>query len=99
MENTPGLSRRPPRIDAQNPWPGLAAYDEASMAFFFGRETEVAALMQYIRHSPITVLYGKSGLGKSSLLQAGLIPKLREAHFLPVYLHVDFSEKADLSAF
>jgi hypothetical protein len=47
-----------------------------------------------IRLAPLTALYGKSGLGKSSLLQAGLFPLLREQHYLPVYLRIDFSEGA-----
>lgn len=36
-----------------------------------------------------TVLFGQSGLGKSSLLQAGVFPVLREADFLPLYLRLD----------
>jgi hypothetical protein len=47
-----------------------------------------------IRLAPLTALYGKSGLGKSSLLQAGLFPLLRRQHYLPVYLHVDFSDNS-----
>jgi hypothetical protein len=45
--------------------------------------------------APLTVLYGKSGLGKSSLLQAGLFPLLRAAHYLPVNLRIDCSEGVD----
>ena len=86
-------------LDSKNPWPGLAAYDEASQNFFHGRIEDVADLLRSIRQTPLTVLYGKSGLGKSSLLQAGLFPKLRQEHFLPVYLHVDFSKMADPSPF
>ena len=83
------------RVDAQHPWPGLAPYDEASGAWFKGRDEEAAELFRLIRLAPLTVLYGASGLGKSSLLQAGLFPRLRAEHFLPVYLRLDFSERAD----
>jgi hypothetical protein len=83
-----------PRLDAENPWPGLAAYDEESRKFFHGRNREAVELLRMIRLSPLTTLYGKSGLGKSSLLQAGLFPLLRQQHYLPVYLHVDFSNEA-----
>jgi len=83
-----------PTIDENNPWPGLLPYDEASQAFFLGRDREAAELFRLIRLAPITALYGKSGLGKSSLLQAGLFPLLRKAHYLPVLLRVDFSEDA-----
>ncbi len=79
------------RVDAQNPWPGLEAYDEASSEFFCGRSTEAAELLRLIRLAPLTVVYGKSGLGKTSLLQAGLFPLLRAQHYLPVLLRLDFA--------
>lgn len=85
----------PSNLDAQHPWPGLASYDEASQDFFCGRDEDARKLLRLIRLAPLTVLYGKSGLGKSSLLQAGLFPRLRVEHYLPVYLRVDFSERAE----
>jgi len=69
-------------LNAQNPWPGLAAYDEASRDFFNGRDEEAEELFRLIRLAPLTALYGRSGLGKSSLLQVGLFPLLRAAHYL-----------------
>jgi hypothetical protein len=85
---------QPSGLDDQNPWPGMAAYDEASSGFFHGRKRETDELVRLIRLAPLTALYGKSGLGKSSLLQAGLFPLLRAQHYLPVYLRIDFSEAA-----
>jgi len=82
------------QLDAAHPWPGLASYDESAQAFFHGREDETAALARLIRQAPLTVLYGRSGLGKSSLLMAGLFPLLREQAHLPVYLRLDFSDHA-----
>jgi WD40 repeat protein len=84
-----------PSLNAQNPWPGLAAYDEASRDFFNGRDEEAIELPRLIRLAPLTVLYGKSGLGKSSLLQAGLFPLLRADHYLPV--NIDCSQGSDLT--
>lgn len=84
------------RVDATHPWPGLAAYDEAASAYFHGRDDEAQELLRLIRHAPLVALYGKSGLGKSSLLQAGLFPRLRAAHYLPVWIRLDFSEAAPL---
>jgi hypothetical protein len=80
------------KVDAQNPWPGLEAYDEASSAFFYGRSAEAAELLRLIRQASLTVVYGKSGLGKTSLLQAGLFPPLRVEHYLPILLRLDFAE-------
>lgn len=49
--------------------------------------------------APLTVLFGSSGLGKSSLLQAGLFPAVRQQNVLPVYIRLDFvSRHADLTA-
>ena len=84
-------------LDADNPWPGLASYDEASRHFFYGRERDSAELLRLIRLSPLVALYGKSGLGKSSMLQAGVFPKLRLEHFLPVHLRLDYSEGSRLT--
>jgi len=83
------------RLDALSPWPGLAAYDETAQAFFHGREEETAELQLLVSLSPLTTLYGRSGLGKSSLLQAGLFPRLRAEACLPVYVRIDFSREAE----
>jgi hypothetical protein len=80
-----------PHLDAQNPWPGLAAYTEVSRGFFHGRSQEAEELECLVRRAPLVVLYGGSGLGKSSLLQAGLFQRLRSADMLPVYVRIDFS--------
>ncbi|HET7544233.1 MAG TPA: hypothetical protein VFK05_30390, partial [Polyangiaceae bacterium] len=82
------------RLDAKNPWPGPASYDEVWSEFFYGRERETEELLRLVRLSPLTTLYGKSGLGKSSLVQAGLFPRLRKEHFLPVHIRLDFSSNA-----
>lgn len=84
-------------LTAQSPWPGLAAYDESASDFFFGRKEEATELARMIRLAPLTVLYGKSGLGKTSLLQAGLYPLLRAEHYFPVHLRLDFTSSALLS--
>jgi len=86
-------------LNDQDPWPGLAAYNETSSKFFFGRDEEADEVFRLIRLTPLTVVYGKSGLGKTSLLQAGLYPLLRAGHYLPVHLRVDFSATASLPPF
>jgi len=77
-----------PRLDAQNPWPGLDAFDEAGRDFFHGRDEEITDLLRRVREAPLTVLFGKSGLGKTSLLRAGLFPRLRAENYLPVYVRL-----------
>jgi hypothetical protein len=46
-----------------------------------------------VRENPLTVLYGQSGLGKTSLLGAGLIPKLRVEGFRPVLLRLRYESQ------
>ena len=75
-------------IDEQNPWPGLSAFDEAAQRFFNGRREESAALRRLVMQAPLTVLFAASGLGKTSLVQAGLFPLLRKDS-LPVYVRLD----------
>ena len=82
------------RLDAQNPWPGLRSFAEADSAYFFGREREAQALLEIVERSPVAVLYGQSGLGKTSLLRAGVFPKLAAASYLPVWVRLDLAEGA-----
>ena len=62
----------------QGPYVGLQPYDEADAAFFFGRSQESAIVAANLRSTKLTILYGPSGVGKSSLLMAGVVHGLRE---------------------
>ena len=81
-------STRVGQLDPDNPWPGLDAFEESASDFFHGREAEGDDLMRRVVEAPVTVLFGKSGLGKTSLLKAGLFPRLRQRHFLPIYVRL-----------
>lgn len=82
------------RLTPQNPWPGLAAFTAANREFFYGRETEIAEIFRRVRRQMLTVLFGVSGLGKTSLLQAGLLPKLGGTPFHPILIRLDHSPAA-----
>lgn len=60
------------------PFRGLAAYDEAHARVFFGREREIAEAVERLREVPCLAVVGASGSGKSSLVLAGIAPRLRE---------------------
>ncbi len=75
-------------LDDQNPYPGLHEFREIDKHYFFGRETEINELFDRIQKNFLTVIFGKSGIGKTSLLQAGLIPKLRNNFYLPIYIQI-----------
>ncbi len=61
-----------------NPYRGLNPFTEAQAKFFFGRKQEVDRLLDKLRLDPrFLLILGPSGSGKSSIVQAGLIPQLR----------------------
>ncbi len=63
--------------DARPPYRGLARYEPGDAAWFFGRDDLVDRLTDLTRNHRFTAVFGPSGSGKSSLLRAGLIPRLR----------------------
>jgi tetratricopeptide (TPR) repeat protein len=81
-------------VDARNPWLGLASFTEETQAYFYGREEEVAELARRVQRKLLTVLFGQSGLGKTSILRAGLVPRLRAQGYCPVYVRVDYARAA-----
>src|SRR5215207_8950191 len=64
------------------PFKGLASFDVADAAYFFGRERLVAELVARLVGAPLLAVVGPSGSGKSSVLRAGLLPAL-SAGMLP----------------
>ncbi|MDF0651364.1 MAG: SUMF1/EgtB/PvdO family nonheme iron enzyme [Nitrospira sp.] len=87
------------------PYPGLPAFQEQDAAIFFGRDKEIReglALLNRLRQfggPRLTLMLGASGSGKSSLMRAGLLPRLkRDSRWLVVEpfrpLKVPFDELA-----
>jgi WD40 repeat protein len=60
------------------PYKGLTPYDESDAPFFFGREAEREIITANLMASRLTLLYGPSGVGKSSVLRAGVVHHLRK---------------------
>lgn len=60
------------------PYKGLVPYGEEDARYFFGRDRERRLISASLRASRLTVLYGESGAGKSSVLSAGVAHDLRE---------------------
>ena len=61
------------------PYKLLDFYEDKDEAIFFGRERETQQLVSLIHAHRLTLLYGASGVGKTSLLLAGVLPKLERA--------------------
>jgi WD40 repeat protein len=81
-------------VDARNPWLGLASFTEESRVLFCGRDDEVADLVRRVRRKQLTVLFGQSGLGKTSLIHAGLVPALRPDGFCPIAVRLHYEPDA-----
>ena len=74
------------------PFKGLAPFEDSDddALLFFGRERETQELLDLLRVESIALLFGKSGLGKTSLLLAGVFPHLKDEGFLPVYVRINY---------
>ena len=63
-----------------SPYPGIRSFTREEAAIFFGRGTDIRKLYTQLGHAqPVILLTGKKGVGKTSLLAAGLVPRLEEA--------------------
>ena len=63
--------------DDESPYPGLVPFQERDAARFFGRARETDAMATRIRELPLMAVVGPSGVGKSSFVRAGLVPRLK----------------------
>jgi hypothetical protein len=82
----------------KQPYKFLDYFEERDEDAFFGRERDVEKIVTRIAKDRISVLYGRSGVGKTSLFRAGVIPALRRRKYLPVYVRVTRFAAADLAA-
>jgi WD40 repeat protein/energy-coupling factor transporter ATP-binding protein EcfA2 len=71
------LQPAPPLDASINPYQGLKSFEEDQSELFFGRSELVKKLQNFVKKHRFTVVLGASGSGKSSLVKAGLIPRLR----------------------
>ena len=76
-------------------YPGAHSFEDTPLdsRLFFGRRREIDNLVRQVRASQLMVLYGKSGLGKTSLLNAGVFPELRQHNLLPLRVRVNDTEQ------
>ena len=65
-------------LTLSSPYKGLTPYREEDAMLFFGREIEQEIIIANLRAYPLTVLYGQSGVGKTSVLRAGVAHRLHK---------------------
>ncbi|MFL5392203.1 MAG: serine/threonine-protein kinase, partial [Myxococcales bacterium] len=73
-----GAARRHSKHATENPYQGLQAFQARDRDFFFGRDGAVRELVERLRSEPFTLIVGDSGVGKSSLARAGVIPVVED---------------------
>jgi ABC-type phosphate transport system ATPase subunit len=71
---------------------GLQSYTEAQSDNFYGRDEETDRLTNLVKANTLTIVFGKSGTGKTSLLNAGVFPRLRKDYCLPFRIRLEFNE-------
>ncbi len=77
-----GLPQVPKRDLPDSPYRHLQWFDETHAEIFFGRGHQIREMYDLVKNDeapPIALLYGQSGAGKSSILAAGLIPRLQDS--------------------
>ena len=86
-------------MEQQYRYPGVHPFTQSEQDLFFGREDDSKELFKYINLENLVVLYGKSGLGKSSLLNASVVPELqRERNYHPLMIRFNnYDEELDLT--
>ncbi len=82
VQGTRATAPEPPR-----PYCGLRPFLQTDSRIFYGREREIQRLLDHIQNRRFTVLHGASGVGKTSLLNAGIIPALPDDK-VPLYLEL-----------
>ena len=71
---------------------GLQSYSEAQSDIFYGRDEEIDRLTNLVKANTLTIVFGKSGTGKTSLLNAGVFPRLRKDYCLPFRIRLEFND-------
>lgn len=88
----PTLTKEPVQKANRPLFIGLQSYTEAQSAIFYGRDEEINRLTNLVKANTLTIVFGKSGTGKTSLLNAGVFPRLRKDYCLPFRIRLEFQD-------
>jgi hypothetical protein len=82
-------------------YPGSRPFQDTDYdrRLFFGRDEEKQSLLHLVLAENLVVLFAKSGMGKTSLLNAGLLQPLRERNFIPLKIRFNIPETDPLKSF
>lgn len=76
-----------------NPWVGIASYQEPTASnptqyLFCGRDEASRDILTIIDNNLFSIIYGATGIGKTSILQAGVYPRLRKLNYIPISIRL-----------
>jgi len=71
------ITKEKTKMEIKSPYPGLRPFQAEDSEFFFGREKQITEIVNRLKANRVVAVIGGSGSGKSSLVLAGAIPKLR----------------------
>lgn len=80
--------------EARCPYPGLEAFTAENRHFFFGRVNDTQLLISNLYASALTVVYGASGVGKTSVLLAGVVPEVEREGEALIVVHRTWQDAA-----
>ncbi len=84
--------------NSEHPYKGLQPYTVKDQVYFFGRESEQEIIESNLDAAPLTILHGASGVGKSSVLMAGVLPRLQQTPETVAVLFRDWQSAEFISA-
>ena len=101
-------TRRELTVLRGGPYRFLDYFDVQDTKFFFGRDQEITQLIDLISRQPLAVLFGRSGVGKTSLIKAGVTARLLGLHeddqpapdgpWLTIYARCEDDPRASIAA-
>ncbi len=77
-------------------YPGSRSFEQHEQQLFHGREAEIKGLFKLVKVEKLVVLFSKSGMGKTSLLNAGLKPLLEAENLYPITVRVQDTDVSPL---
>ena len=84
------------KSESHTPYRGLLEYRLADAKYFFGRDEAKIEIARLVSRSAFSVLHAESGAGKTSLLQAGIMPAILASKHLPIYVRSYDKNPADV---
>lgn len=74
-------------------YPGIRSFEPEERDMFFGRDQEQDDLFALVKVSRLTVIFSKSGVGKTSMINAGLKPLLESSEYQPIPIRLQSTEE------